>query len=27
MKTLYVTTGGGHLFRARTEHTGWIMWP
>ena len=27
MKTLYVTTGGGYLFRARTEHTGWIMWP
>ena len=27
MKTLYVTTGGGHLFRARTDHTGWIMWP
>jgi gluconolactonase len=27
MKTLYVTTGGGHLLRARTERTGWIMWP
>ena len=27
LKTLYVTTGGGHLFRARTDHTGWIMWP
>jgi gluconolactonase len=27
MKTLYVTTGGGYLFRARTEHVGWIMWP
>ncbi len=27
MKTLYVTTGGGHLFRARTERTGWILWP
>ena len=27
MRSLYVTTGGGHLFRARTEHTGWIMWP
>ena len=27
MKTMYVTTGGGHLFRARTERTGWIMWP
>jgi gluconolactonase len=27
MKTLYVTTGGGHLFRSRTERTGWIMWP
>ena len=27
MKTLYVTTGGGHLFRARTDRTGWIMWP
>ena len=27
MRTLYVTTGGGHLFRARTNHTGWIMWP
>ena len=27
MKTLYVTTGGGHLFRARTNRTGWIMWP
>ena len=22
-----VTTGGGHLFRARTDRTGWIMWP
>ena len=27
LRTLYVTTGGGHLLRARTEHTGWIMWP
>ena len=27
MRSLYVTTGGGHLFRARTDHTGWIMWP
>jgi gluconolactonase len=27
MKTLYVTTGSGHLLRARTEHTGWVMWP
>ncbi len=27
MQTLYVTTGGGHLFRARTDRTGWIMWP
>ena len=27
MRTLYVTTGGGHLFRARTEREGWIMWP
>ena len=27
MKTIYVTTGGGHLFRASTDHTGWIMWP
>ena len=27
MKTLYVTTGGGHLFKARTNRTGWIMWP
>lgn len=27
LRTLYVTTGGGHLFRARTDHTGWIMWP
>ena len=27
MRTLYVTTGGGHLFRARTNRTGWIMWP
>ena len=27
MRTLYVTTGGGHLFRARTDRTGWIMWP
>ena len=26
MRTLYVTTGGGHLFRARTDRTGWIMW-
>ena len=27
MRSLYVTTGGGHLFRARTDRTGWIMWP
>ncbi|MFQ6026294.1 MAG: SMP-30/gluconolactonase/LRE family protein [Dehalococcoidia bacterium] len=27
MRTLYVTTGGGHLFQARTDRTGWIMWP
>ena len=27
MKTLYVTTGAGHLFKARTDLTGWIMWP
>jgi len=27
MKSLYVTTGAGHLFKARTDHTGWIMWP
>ena len=27
MRTLYITTGGGHLFRARTNRTGWIMWP
>tara|TARA_B100000029_G_scaffold512083_1_gene607830 strand:+ start:8980 stop:9876 length:897 start_codon:yes stop_codon:yes gene_type:complete len=27
MKTLYVTTGGGHLFKARTDRIGWIMWP
>lgn len=27
MKSLYVTTGGGHLFKARTDRTGWIMWP
>jgi gluconolactonase len=27
MRTLYVTTGSGHLLRARTNHTGWIMWP
>lgn len=27
MRTLYVTTGGGHLFRARTNRTGWILWP
>ena len=27
MRTLYVTTGGGHLLRARTDRTGWIMWP
>jgi gluconolactonase len=27
LRTLYVTTGGGHLLRARTKHTGWIMWP
>jgi gluconolactonase len=27
MRTLYVTTGGGHVLRARTDHTGWIMWP
>ncbi len=27
MRTLYVTTGGGHLFRARTDREGWIMWP
>ena len=27
MRSLYVTTGGGHLFRVRTDRTGWIMWP
>ena len=27
MRSLYVTTGGGHLLRARTDRTGWIMWP
>ncbi len=27
MRTLYVTTGGGHLLRARTKRTGWVMWP
>ena len=27
MRSLYVTTGGGHLFRARTNRTGWITWP
>jgi len=27
MRTLYVTTGSGHLFRVETNHTGWIMWP
>ena len=27
MRSLYVTTGGGHLLRARTGRTGWIMWP
>ena len=27
LRTLYVTTGGGHLLRARTERTGWVMWP
>ncbi len=27
MRTLYVTTGGGHLFRTRTDYTGWVMWP
>ena len=27
MRTLYVTTGGGHLLRARTGLTGWVMWP
>jgi gluconolactonase len=27
MGTLYVTTGGGHLFRVKTDRTGWIMWP
>ena len=27
MRTLYVTTGGGHLLRARTQRTGWVMWP
>ncbi|MBI4639685.1 MAG: SMP-30/gluconolactonase/LRE family protein [Candidatus Tectomicrobia bacterium] len=25
--TLYVTTGGGHLFRARTERQGWLLFP
>ena len=24
---LYGCQSGGHLFRARTGHTGWIMWP
>ena len=27
MRSLYVTTGGGHLFRARTQRTSWIRWP
>ena len=27
MRTLYVTTGEGHVFRAETDRTGWIMWP
>ena len=27
LRSLYVTTGGGHLLRARTDRTGWIMWP
>jgi len=28
MRTLYVTTGGGHLLRARnTGRRGWIIWP
>ena len=27
-RTLYVTTGGGHLFRARnTGRRGWVIWP
>ena len=27
-RTLYVTTGGGHLLRARnTGRRGWIIWP
>ncbi len=27
MRSLYVTSLGGHLFRARTDREGWIMWP
>jgi len=27
-RTLYITTGGGHLFRVRnTGRRGWIIWP
>ena len=27
MQSLYVTTGEGYLYRARTDRKGWIMWP
>jgi gluconolactonase len=28
LSTLYVTTGGGHLFRVRnTGHRGWLLYP
>jgi gluconolactonase len=27
MTTLFVTTGEGHLFRARTDRVGWALYP
>ena len=27
LRTLYVTTAGGHLFRAYTERQGWLLYP
>jgi len=27
MRTLFVTTTQGHLFRAETDRTGWAMYP
>jgi sugar lactone lactonase YvrE len=28
LRTLYITTGGGHLYRVRnTERQGWLLFP